>query len=122
MKTLYSVVALCALAFLLSGQSQEQAKNQDKSAPVEPGDRNRITLDVSRVNMLYSVSDKKGRFVTDLTKDDFEVFESKKHRRIRPAATARHPDRYQQQYSRAFPFPAGGCDSLHRRHRPARSR
>ena len=78
MKTLYSVVALCALAFLLSGQSQEQAKNQDKSAPVEPGDRNRITLDVSRVNMLYSVSDKKGRFVTDLTKDDFEVFESKK--------------------------------------------
>ncbi len=28
--------------------------------------------------MLYTVSDKKGRFVTDLTKDDFEVFESKK--------------------------------------------
>ena len=78
MKKLYSVVALCALAFLLSGQSKEQAKNQDKSVPVEAGDRNRITLDVSRVNMLYSVSDKKGRFVTDLTKDDFEVFESKK--------------------------------------------
>ena len=78
MKKLYSVVALCALSVLLAGQSKEQAKSQDKPAPVEPGDRNRITLDVSRVNMLYSVSDKKGRFVTDLTKDDFEVFESKK--------------------------------------------
>ena len=32
--------------------------------------------------MLYTVSDKKGRFVTDLTKDDFEVFESKKPQTI----------------------------------------
>ncbi len=82
MKKLYFVVALCALSLLLPGQSKEQAKNQDKSAPPEPGDRNRITLDVSRVNMLYTVSDKKGRFVTDLTKDDFEVFENKKPQTI----------------------------------------
>jgi VWFA-related protein len=32
--------------------------------------------------MLYTVSDKKGRFVTDLTKDDFEVFENKKPQTI----------------------------------------
>ena len=32
--------------------------------------------------MLFTVSDKKGRFVTDLTKDDFEVFESKKPQTI----------------------------------------
>jgi len=60
MKKLYLVVALCSLSFLLSGQ----AKNQDKPAPVDTGDKNRITLDVSRVNMLYTVSDKKGRFVS----------------------------------------------------------
>ncbi len=38
----------------------------------------RIILDVTRVNMLFTVTDKKGRFVTDLTKDDFQVFENKK--------------------------------------------
>jgi VWFA-related protein len=82
MKKLYLVVALCALSLLLSGQSKEQAKNQDKAAPADTGDRARITLDVSRVNMLYTVSDKKGRFVTDLAKDDFEVFENKKPQTI----------------------------------------
>lgn len=45
-------------------------------------DRNRIVLDVSRVNMLFTVTDKKGRFVTDLTKDDFEVREEKKEQKI----------------------------------------
>jgi VWFA-related protein len=67
---------------LLSGQSKEAAKNNEKAAPPDSSDKNRITLDVSRVNMLYTVSDKKGRFVTDLTKDDFEVFESKKPQTI----------------------------------------
>ena len=82
MKKLYPVVALCALSLLLPGQSKDQAKNNDKAAPPDTADRSRITLDVSRVNMLYTVSDKKGRFVTDLTKGDFEVFESKKPQAI----------------------------------------
>jgi Ca-activated chloride channel homolog len=88
MKKLYPVVALCALSLLLSGQSAQQVKNSaqtktsDKAAPQDSADKSRITLDVSRVNMLYTVSDKKGRFVTDLTKDDFEVFESKKPQTI----------------------------------------
>jgi Ca-activated chloride channel family protein len=82
MKKLYLVVALCALSLLLFGQSKDQAKNNDKTAPPDTGDHTRITLDVSRVNMLYTVSDKKGRFVTDLTKNDFEVFESKKSQTI----------------------------------------
>jgi VWFA-related protein len=38
----------------------------------------RILVDVTRVNMLFTVTDKKGRFITDLTKDDFEIIESKK--------------------------------------------
>ena len=82
MKKLYLVVTLCALSLLLSGQSKDQAKNADKAPPLDTGDKSRITLDVSRVNMLYTVSDKKGRFVTDLTKDDFEVFETKKPQTI----------------------------------------
>jgi len=78
MKKLYLVVTLCVFALLLSGQS----KNNEKIAPPDSTEKSRITLDVSRVNMLYTVSDKKGRFVTDLTKDDFEVFESKKPQTI----------------------------------------
>jgi VWFA-related protein len=41
-----------------------------------------ITLDVTRVNFLYTVTDKKGRFVTNLVKDDFEIFEAKKPQTI----------------------------------------
>jgi Ca-activated chloride channel family protein len=82
MKKLYAVAALCACSLLLFGQSKEQAKSGDKAAPPDTGDKTRITLDVSRVNMLYTVADKKGRFITDLSKDDFEVFESKKPQTI----------------------------------------
>lgn len=42
----------------------------------------RIVLDVARVNMLFTVTDKKGRFVTNLTKDDFEIREEKKEQQI----------------------------------------
>lgn len=45
-------------------------------------DPNRIILDVFRVNFLYTVSDKKGRFVINLIKDDFEVYEEKKPQSI----------------------------------------
>lgn len=49
-----------------------------------PSDRaqNQITIDVNRVNMLFTVSDKKGRFVTDLTKDDFQIIENKRPQNI----------------------------------------
>jgi Ca-activated chloride channel family protein len=42
----------------------------------------RILVDVTRVNMLFTVADKKGRFITDLNKDDFEVVEGKKQQTI----------------------------------------
>ena len=44
--------------------------------------QNRIIIDVTRVNVLFTVTDKKGRFITDLTKDDFTVFENKKQQTI----------------------------------------
>jgi hypothetical protein len=50
------------------------------SAPVTSNgeEQTRITLDVTRVNILFTVTDKKGRFVTDLRQDDFQIFENKK--------------------------------------------
>src|SRR5690242_17340948 len=76
MKTLFLPLALCAFSFLLTGQKNDKVQQPDSQ------DKTRITLDVSRVNMLFAVQDKKGRFVTDLTKDDFEVIESKKPQTI----------------------------------------
>ncbi len=50
--------------------------------PVQADEPTRIQVDVTRVNLLYTVTDRKGRFVTNLTKDDFEVVESKKPQNI----------------------------------------
>ena len=48
----------------------------------EPDEQTRIVLDVTRVNILFTVTDKKGRFITDLGKNDFEVVENKKQQTI----------------------------------------
>ena len=42
----------------------------------------RIKVDVTRVNVLFTVTDKKGRFITDLGKEDFVVTENKKPQAI----------------------------------------
>lgn len=60
---------------------------QQKIAPpvtVPVGERAQspITVDVNRVNMLFTVSDKKGRFVTNLAKEDFEIIESRRPQNI----------------------------------------
>jgi VWFA-related protein len=65
-----SVVTITLLSAFLSAQNAKQA------APAD--DETRIRLDVTRVQLLFTVSDKKGRFVTNLNKDDFEIFEAKK--------------------------------------------
>ena len=52
---------------------------QKPSPTPDPG---RIVLDITRVNMLFTVTDKKGRFITDLTKDDFQLSEGKKPQTI----------------------------------------
>jgi len=65
------------LAFVSTLGAQPPAQ-----APAKPDDPARFTSDVTRVQLLFTVSDKKGRFVSDLTKQDFEIFESKKPQSI----------------------------------------
>ncbi|MDP9169175.1 MAG: VWA domain-containing protein [Acidobacteriota bacterium] len=56
-----------------------QAQKAPAPVPAGPDDpQTRITADVTRVNILFTVTDKKGRFVTDLSQDDFQIFENKK--------------------------------------------
>jgi VWFA-related protein len=68
--------AMVCMALTLCGQKP--------AAPAVPesDDPTRIVLDVTRVNLLFTVTDKKGRFITDLNKDDFEVVENKKQQTI----------------------------------------
>ncbi len=84
MKMLLLTTGLTVLLVFLPGVSQTwaqaPAKQDEKSAPVETGETFR--LDVTRVPVLFTVADKKGHFVTDLTQDEFEVVESKKVQKI----------------------------------------
>jgi VWFA-related protein len=54
------------------------AQTPVQQRPVQADEPTRIQVDVTRVDMLFTVTDKKGRFVTNLAKDDFEVIEGKK--------------------------------------------
>lgn len=64
------VAVLCAplcLGLALLGQNVDTSQQEA-----------RFSGSVTQVNVLYTVTDKKGRFVTDLTVNDFEVIENKK--------------------------------------------
>jgi Ca-activated chloride channel family protein len=63
---------LLVLAVALGQQTVEQ------KLPAPDQSDARIRIDVTRVNVLFAVTDKKGRFITDLGKDDFSVTENKK--------------------------------------------
>lgn len=74
---LFSAMALVAWA-----QPARPRLAGPEPAGSELDEKTRFTLDVTRVNILFTVSDRKGRFVTNLTKDDFEVIESKQRQNI----------------------------------------
>jgi VWFA-related protein len=74
-RTFAAAGALLALSFAAdTPKKQEQVET--------PDERTRILVDVTRVNMLFTVTDKKGRFITNLGKEDFEVIENKKQQVI----------------------------------------
>ena len=72
---LFQAVLVGIIVFVLGAQ-------EPKPSATEAPDENRITLEVNRVNLLFTVSDKKGRFVTDLDRQDFEISENKKPQNI----------------------------------------
>ena len=76
MKAWAPLVAIGALSIAV--WAGEQIPTQQPKPGVEPADDlSRITVDVTRVGMQFTVLDKKGRFVTDLKKEDFDIIESK---------------------------------------------
>jgi Ca-activated chloride channel homolog len=63
---------------LLAASVFAQQTQQPKSEADDP----RISVEVTRVQLLFTVTDKKGRFVTDLNKNDFQIIESRKSQSI----------------------------------------
>ncbi len=75
----FRVVALAGVAVLTAFSFVRLRAQQQPASSQTPGP---IRAEVTRVNMLFAVTDKHGRFVTDLDKGDFQVLENKKPQNI----------------------------------------
>lgn len=72
--------SLVLLLALFSLDAQQKPKKGATAAPA-PEVQN-IVVEVNRVGLLFTVVDKKGRFVTNLDKQDFEINENKRPQNI----------------------------------------
>jgi len=81
------LAAAGALAVGRVAAGQEPQPPQAAQAAQAPGDEQTFRQEVTRVNVLFTVSDKKGRFVTNLAMEDFDVIEGKKKQKILEFAT-----------------------------------
>jgi VWFA-related protein len=73
----FAAGTIFGLSVCAAEQATPEAKLQQQP-PVRADEPAIISVDVTRVNLLLTVTDRRGRFITDLTKDHFEVIESKK--------------------------------------------
>jgi VWFA-related protein len=80
-KLLFFLLLLCVPWGELFAQDSAAGPKSNNSQ--SPDDSSRIKVRVELVNILTTVTDKKNRLVTDLTKDDFRIFEDGKPQDIR---------------------------------------
>jgi VWFA-related protein len=73
------VAGVLAIGLAAQKPAQKPPASQTRA---EEDIKTRITLDVTRVNLLFTVTDKKGRFVTNLGRSDFEVLENRRPQNI----------------------------------------
>lgn len=78
---LLGLLAALTLTPQRPGPRAERAKPGSEALQSDD-EKTRIILDVTRVNILFTVTDRKGRFITNLTRDDFEVLEDKRPQKI----------------------------------------
>ena len=74
-------ITVLAVSGLVWAQGDESALNTGRGELVDPGST--IRVEVSRVPLLFTVTDKKNRFITDLERNDFQVFDNGKKQSIR---------------------------------------
>src|SRR5262249_40300718 len=63
-------------------QDKKQDKKQQKPKSEEPSEDQAITLGTQLVTVPFNVTDKKNRFINDLTKDDIEILEDNKPQQV----------------------------------------
>ena len=80
-KPLFFLLLFCLPGGVLFGQNSATGPSSNNAQP--PGEQSAIKVRVELVNVLTTVTDKKNRLVTDLTKDDFRIFEDGKPQDIR---------------------------------------
>lgn len=73
--------AVLAAGLLMAQEAGRVAAPQSDVIPKDEGST--IRVEVSRVPLLFTVTDKRNRFITDLEKDDFEVFDNNVKQEIR---------------------------------------
>jgi VWFA-related protein len=79
---------LLLIGFFLAGPSAAQTAQQSKPSQNITGNQDQeaagqVKVQVNLVNVLFTVVDKKGRLISNLSKDDFSVFEDGKQQQIR---------------------------------------
>src|SRR5690242_14741505 len=82
MKVRVVVCAIGLLAIAVWAAEQNPVQPPKQVSPPQSDEPTRISVEVTRVNMLFTVTDKKGKFVTNLMKNDFEVIDTKKPQSI----------------------------------------
>jgi VWFA-related protein len=80
-RSLPILAALFAAAVLLAQDARVNTPGQDQVVPAT--EETTIRVQVSRVPLLFTVTDKKNRFITNLEKEDFEVYDSGHKQEIR---------------------------------------
>ena len=75
------VVTLSAVVLAQRGAQQQRPAPAVPANPANP-DEQTLSVNVDLVNILFTVADKKGKFVTNLKKEDFRVFEDERTQSI----------------------------------------
>ena len=75
-------IACSSLVLLLALFSLDAQQKPKKGTAPEAPDEQSIVVEVNRVGLLFTVVDKKGRFVTNLDKQDFDIVENKRPQNI----------------------------------------
>ncbi len=84
------VLVLALSSFVTAQRGQPQTPPAPPAPPVQvtpgvpakPPENQTISVDVNLVNILFTVADKKGKFVTNLKREDFKVFEDERIQNI----------------------------------------
>ena len=75
-------LAVCLILACFAAPGRAQAPTKPPAAAADADAQTRYVLDVFRVNLLFTVTDRRGRFVSGLTENDFQVFEGKTPQKI----------------------------------------